>query len=265
MPTDSPSRDGAGAVELSVVIPAHNSAAVIESTVTAFADHLVDRITEIVVVENGSTDDTSAVCARLEREWDVERTALRVLHSDKGMGNALRLGILRSRGDKVLLTADDLPFGFDDLAGADEHARRSAVPAPVYIGSKAHPRSEVERGILRATMTLGFATLRRVVLRTRTGDPQGTFLLDGQMARELAPALTEPGFLFTTELDYAVELAGIRPVEVPVRLSDRHHDQPSRVAPADIVAMARGLWQLRSRRRGLREAAGAALRRHTAR
>ncbi|MGN7135391.1 glycosyltransferase [Rhodococcoides corynebacterioides] len=264
MPTDSRPSDGVRAVDLSVVIPAHNSAAVIESTVTAFAEHLVDRTSEIVVVENGSTDNTSAICAQLEREWTTERTALRVLHSDKGMGNALRLGILRSRGDQVLLTADDLPFGFDDLAGADDHARRSTVAAPVYIGSKAHPRSEVERGVLRATMTLGFATLRRIVLRTRTGDPQGTFLLDGPLARELAPALTEPGFLFTTELDYAVELAGIRPVEVPVRLSDSHHDQASRVAPSDIVAMARGLWQLRARRRGLRDAAGAALRRHRA-
>lgn len=246
-------------LDLSVVIPAHNSANVLTSTVTRLAERLAGHPAEIIVVENGSTDATAELCARLSREWSNPTVALITMTSDKGMGNALRAGAMASGGSSVLLTADDLPFGFDDLDGADRIADSGAQRPLVMIGSKAHPDSDVERGALRALMTAGFTALRRAVLRTRTGDPQGTFLVDGTLLRSLAPELTEPGFLFTTELTYAVELAGVRPVELPVRLSAEHRNQPSRVAGADVLNMARGLMGLRERRDLLRKTAGRAL------
>lgn len=241
------------------MIPAHNSEGVIEGTVDAFAHYLSDRKAEIIVVENGSTDGTAAVCDRLAASWTHRDVLLRVLSSDKGMGNALKLGVSRSSGDQVLLTADDLPFGFDDLDAARDFADTTGAVPLVAIGSKAHPESQVERGIRRATMTLGFALLRRVVLGTRTKDPQGTFLVQGRLARNLMPHLVEAGFLFTTELDYAVELAGVRPVELPVRLSEEHRAQPSRVSSADVRQMGRGLLELRRRRAVLRSAALASM------
>ena len=244
-------------VELSVVIPAHNSARVIESTVEAFADYLSCRTAEIIVVQNGSTDSTADICRRLEAEWSHSSVSLLVLTSDKGMGNALRLGVARSRGDRVLLTADDLPFGFDDLDGAAQLTSETGTTPLVVVGSKAHPKSSVERGVLRAVMTFGFASLRSIVLGTNTRDPQGTFIVDGTLLRALAPQLIEPGFLFTTELDYAEELAGVRPVELPVSLSESHRSEPSRVAFGDVVNMARGLLSLRRRRQTLRAAAQA--------
>ena len=108
-------------------------------------------------------------------------------------------------------------------------------------------------------MTRGFSILRRLILGTRAKDPQGTFLIDGELLRSLVGSLAEPGFLFTTELDYALELAGIEPVELPVRLSDSHRDQPSRVAGGDVLAMARGLLSLRGRKDELKAAATAGL------
>lgn len=245
------------AVELSVVIPAHNSARVIEATVDAFVEYLSGRTAEIIVVENGSTDSTADICARLEAGWTHPAVALHVLTSDKGMGNALRLGVEQSRGDRVLLTADDLPFGFDDLDADAQLACKTGAAPLVAIGSKAHPESAVERGVLRGVMTFGFTSLRRIVLGTRTRDPQGTFIVDGTLLRAVAPQLIEPGFLFTTELDYAVELAGVRPVELPVRLSESHRSEPSRVAFVDVVKMARGLLSLRGRRHELQAAARA--------
>ncbi len=245
----------AAAVELSIVIPAHNSAQVIESTVAAFAEHLTGRRAEIIVVENGSTDDTADICRLLQDRWSHSSVSFMALTSCKGMGNALRVGVLASCGDQVLLTADDLPFGFDDLDAAADWGARTGTSPLVAIGSKAHRNSEVQRGLLRSVMTFGFTSLRRVVLGTRTKDPQGTFLVEGKLLRTLAPSLVEPGFLFTTELDYAVELAGVKPIELPVRLSDSHRAQPSRVAVADVVNMARGLVTLRHRRHQLKNAA----------
>lgn len=107
----------------------------------------------------------------------------------------------------------------------------------------------MRRGALRGTLTWGFAALRRVVLGMRTGDPQGTVLMDGDLMRGLVPDLVEPGFLFTTELVYLVERAGIVPVEVPVRLSDDHDSHETRISRADVLAMGVGLFRLRARHR----------------
>src|SRR6266566_1353733 len=113
----------AAPTDLSVVIPAHNSAALIEGTIARLAGRLSDRSAEIIVVENGSTDDTFARCMRMREGWRDRRVTLVVTQSPKGMGSALRTGVEISRGVSVLLTADDLPFGFDDIDAADALAK----------------------------------------------------------------------------------------------------------------------------------------------
>ena len=230
------------------MVAAHNSVDVIAATVHQLAQRLAGIDSEIIVVENGSRDATLAVCEDLIANWNRGGTTLRVLSSAKGMGRALRLGVLASGGARVLLTADDLPFGFDDL---DADAAFGAHPPPVLVGSKAHADSVIERGLIRTLLTYGFFLLRCVVLHLHTRDPQGTFVVDGALLRQLVPALREPGFLFTTELAYALELRGIRPHEIPVHLRAEHAAHGTRISTADVLGMALGLLRLRRRRAAL--------------
>lgn len=225
---------------LSYIVPAHNSSDVIEGSVKELADRLAGTGAEIIVVENGSTDDTSELLSGMSERWsyDVE---LRVLQSAKGMGNALRTGIRASRGKRLFLGADDIPFGFGDLDAAER------LDAPVVIGSKAHPDSVAPRGLSRRILTFGFLALRLAILGMHTRDPQGTFILDGDWARKVEPRLTEPGFLLTTELTFLAERAGIRTVEVPVRLRESHDGHGSRIRLSDPVKMGLGLFTLRRR------------------
>jgi uncharacterized protein (TIRG00374 family) len=244
---------------LSVVIPAHNCGALIDDTVRRIANRLADRLSEIIVVENGSTDDTWRRCRDLEGAWNHPGASLVVLQSPKGMGNALRAGTLVSLGRSVLLTADDLPFGFDDIDAADRLLGEIGELPPIIIGSKAHPDSAVNRGFIRDLLTGGFAVMRRLVLGMRTGDPQGTILMDGELARTLAAQAGEPGFLYTTELIHLAEREGIRPAEVAVRLSADHSAHPSRVSLADVWGMAIGLCRLRGRSASARSQSPAAM------
>jgi hypothetical protein len=123
----------------------------------------------------------------------------------------------------------------------------------VVIGSKSHPESVVLRSALRTVLTGGLRVLRRVVLGMRTADPQGTYVLDGEWARALEPELTETGFLVTTEIAFAADLAGIPVVEVAVRLRAGGHR--TRIRPRDVVDMFRGTIALRRRRETLARAA----------
>jgi hypothetical protein len=126
----------------------------------------------------------------------------------------------------------------------------------VFIGSKAHPASEIERSWKRTVLTAGLKIMRRAIIGVRTGDPQGTYLMNGPWARTVAAHTQEPGFLVTTEITYAAELSGVRPYEVPVRL--RESAGRTRIRVSDISQMALGLFSLRRRRASLRSAGSAA-------
>jgi dolichyl-phosphate beta-glucosyltransferase len=231
-------------IELSYVVPACNSAATIEATLRTLATTLDGRSVEIVVVQNGSTDGTSDLLSTVQATWAHKHVSLVVIDSDKGLGHAYRTGIAASHGERVVLTADDLPFGFDDLEASDA---LDAVAHPIVIGSKGHRNSVVERGGLRALLSAGFWLLRRSILGMRTLDPQGTFIIAGDWARQVVAELTEPGYLVTTELCYLAERSGIEPVEVPVRLSAAHGAHRSRVKPGDVWRMGAGLVGIRRR------------------
>ena len=91
---------------LSIVVPAYNVAPYIEAAVrSALAQTLRDL--EVVVVDDGSTDDTPRVLERLAAALDDPR--LRILRQDNGGLSAARnAGILAARGEFVgLLDGDD--------------------------------------------------------------------------------------------------------------------------------------------------------------
>jgi dolichyl-phosphate beta-glucosyltransferase len=237
---------------VSYIIPAHNSAAVIRDTLESIAKRLAEVPAEIIVVENASADDTRRVLADLAAGWPAEAPALKVMSTARGFGVALRVGIAASSGRTVLITGDDLPFGFDDLDAAEE---RGFPARTVLIGSKAHPQSVVERSLTRSVLTGGLRLLRLVILGLRTADPQGSFVVDGDWARAIGAGLEAKGFLVTTEIAYAAQLAAIPVIEVPVQLRECTH--PTRIRMSDIVDMFVGMLRLRRRRRSLRAVARA--------
>lgn len=212
---------------ISVVVPCRNGEATIASTLTTLAERLRPS-DEVIVVENGSTDNTRALLHDLQAGWTAP-CQLVVTHSRPGLGNAYREGVLRSTGGRVLLTADDLPFGMSDF---DQFLR---VPddVPVAIGSKAHPESRAERGGFRALQSTAFRLLRAALLQSRVADSQGTFWLDGRWARSYAVLSHEEGLMWTTELVLAAEQQGLPVHEVPVVLQDSHAAVSTRFKLAD--------------------------------
>jgi glycosyltransferase involved in cell wall biosynthesis len=236
-------------VKVSYVIPAHNSAAVIQNSLEEVAKRLTDLDGEIIVAQNGSSDETVDILAGVAAGWPGTGPALRVITTTRGLGNALREGIAASTGRVVVFTADDLPFGFDEL---DATERMGFPDRTVIVGSKAHPESVVQRSLVRTTLTGGLRLLRRVVLGMKTADPQGTFVMDGDWARALLPELKETGFLVTTEIAFAAEIGGLQVIEVPVRLRESGHR--TRIRVGDIVDMFTGTFALRRRRRALARA-----------
>lgn len=225
------------------MLPAHNEERALPEFVPPLAERLKELPgSEIIIVENGSTDATRAVSEQLARECSSNDVRVRVESSAKGYGNAVRRGIELADAERIMLTAADLPFGFSDL---DAALALDPLP-PVVIGSKAHEQSKVAVSLQRKVMSKTFWALRRILLHVDVGDSQGTILIERDLARRLLPELQSGAYFFSTELIVLASRDGAQVVEVPVDYSNPRTD--SKVRPVhDSVQVLKDMWALRAR------------------
>lgn len=101
---------------LSVFFPAYNEGENIERMCISFKSILdqVSKDYEIIIVNDGSTDQTREIADRLAREDD----RIRVVHHDrnKGYGAAIRSGINASRKEYIFFTDGDNQFDVSQLS-----------------------------------------------------------------------------------------------------------------------------------------------------
>lgn len=231
-------------MRIAYVVPVHNQEQTLPRTIPRLAARLRgDPGSEVVLVENGSTDRSMAVCVELAARLNTREVSVRAVSSARGMGHALRRGMQLARAELVVLTAADLPFGFTDL---DAYLALTDRPL-LAIGSKAHPASKVQAPMLRRLMSDVFRRLRIALVDLHVGDSQGTILIDGALAHRLLPHLRCGDFLFSTELVCWAERYGVTAVEVPIMYTA---GSGSTVSPVrDSWRMGVGLLALRRRLR----------------
>jgi glycosyltransferase involved in cell wall biosynthesis len=102
-------------IDVSVLVPAKDEAEnlplFMEQAAAAFAGSPTSF--EVIVIDDGSEDDTAAVLARLAQRYDflrVERHRIR-----RGIADALRTGYLASRGRVLVFYPADLQFKPEDI------------------------------------------------------------------------------------------------------------------------------------------------------
>lgn len=90
-------------VIVSIIVPVYNAASTIEKLVQSVFDQTYTNW-ELLLIENGSTDDTSNICAHLA----AKEPRIRLLHSEKGVSRARNLGIKQAQGEWIFFAdADD--------------------------------------------------------------------------------------------------------------------------------------------------------------
>jgi glycosyltransferase involved in cell wall biosynthesis len=120
-------------VVVSVVVPAYNERATAEALLRRVRE--VPLRTEIIVVDDGSTDGTREVLHRLEGEGLVDRL---VLHErNGGKGTALRSGFQHATGHVVVVQDADLeydPLELPALLAPILEGRADAVYGSRFLG-----------------------------------------------------------------------------------------------------------------------------------
>jgi dolichyl-phosphate beta-glucosyltransferase len=203
---------------LSIVVPAYNESARLGSTIERIVAYLDSRCVanaEIIVVDDGSTDDTAALVERYsERDG---RIRLISNPGNRGKGYAVRNGVLNARGEWVLFSDADLSSPIEEL----ENLVAAAIEAdaPIAIGSRALDRSLVKTHQSAAREFSGrfFNFVMRFITGLSFQDTQCGFKLYQRDAAAAVFALQRlDGFSFDVEDLVIAKRLGIRAVEVPV-------------------------------------------------
>lgn len=137
--------DNHASVDLSVVIPAYNEVTRLPTMLETTINHLTSSVCrgrsyEIVIVDDGSTDSTSALALQLAQKYKKSDIRVVKLEVNLGKGGAVRHGMLHSRGRRLLMVDADGASRFEDLELLwKEMAKLSPGDEPaVVIGSRAH-------------------------------------------------------------------------------------------------------------------------------
>ena len=206
----------AGTPKLSIVIPAFNEEKRLPATLERIADYInaSGRETEVIVVDDGSTDET----LHAAESFRGKIAKLRVVSNgqNRGKGYSVRHGFMESHGEIVLFTDADLSAPIEEadklLANMDNYA--------VAIGSRAVNREliEVHESRFREFAGIIFNRIVRVILRLPFVDTQCGFkAFRREKCNVIFEQQTIERFGFDPELLYLARHHGLRIAEVAVR------------------------------------------------
>jgi dolichol-phosphate mannosyltransferase len=209
---------------LSLVLPAYNEAEGIGPAVTE-ADAALGQFAddyEILVVDDGSQDDTAAIVAELAHE----RSRVRLLRHDgnRGYGAALRTGFEAARGERVAFTDADGQFDLAEL----ERLVAASNRTPIVVGYRVDRKDPWRRRFF----SWGYNQIVRWLIGTGVRDCDCALKVFRRDAlRRLLPDSTH--FFVNTEMLARARQSGVPVVEVGVTHRPRRHGQ-SKVSLGDI-------------------------------
>jgi len=202
----------------SLVVPAYNESSRIENCMRSVARWATGRPGglgwEVILVNDGSTDDTVALARRFAED---ERLPLRIVEygENRGKGFAIRAGVLESSGDPILVSDTDLSTPLTEWTKLAEK-----LPThPLAIGSRAIEQALVRKKqpFYRQWMGRTFNRIVRLLAVPGIGDTQCGFkLFRGDVARSLFREAKVNRFAYDVEILYLARRRGLSIAEVPV-------------------------------------------------
>jgi len=222
------------------VIPAFNEAERLPRALARLEEWLSrSAVThEIVVVDDGSCDDTAARA----RAAGGEGLVLLRHEPNRGKGYAVRRGMLAARGGRRLMTDADLSTPIEELPLLMAELDRGF---DIAIGSRAvaGARIEVHQPAYREAMGRFFNVLVQALVMRGLHDTQCGFKLFTADAAAVAfGACQLDGFAFDVEVLFVARRRGLRIAEVPVHW---RNDATSRVGLAGGGAAFLDLLRIR--------------------
>jgi glycosyltransferase involved in cell wall biosynthesis len=220
-------------MKLSVIVPVYNEVRNIKEILKRV--RLSQLATEIVVVDDGSSDGSRELLARLDGK---ARTRVILHPKNRGKGAAVRTGIDAARGDVILIQDADLEYNPSDYPALLQPITDGI--ADVVYGSRflGGPRRVVMFWHMIANQLLTFMT--NILYNTILSDMETGYKV---FKREVASGmrLRANGFDFEPEFTAKVLKRRYRIFEVPITFNPRDYSEGKKIKLTDAFI---AVWTL---------------------
>ncbi|MEC3980059.1 glycosyltransferase family 2 protein [Amycolatopsis sp. H20-H5] len=228
-------------VKLSIVMPAYNESATIVLAIERVLQVDYPCPVELIVVDDGSSDDTAALLERFTAR------GLRLVRHPRnlGKGAAVRTGVEHSTGTHMIIFDADLEYSPSDIP---------AMLRPVLDGRADHVFGARIFGFNTRYTSFRFAAGGRA-LTLVANLLYDSCLTDMHTCLKLLPVedfqtlrLSEDGFGLDTELTARLIRGGVRPYEVPISYNGRSFEEGKKIGWRDGVHCLSILTKVRAER-----------------
>ncbi len=229
-------------MKLSIIIPAHNEEKRLPASLREVLRFLQSQSyrSEVLVVENGSTDATAQVVESIMQE----DSSLRLLREDEaGKGLAVRRGILEAAGEYVFICDADLSMPIEEVS---RFLPPQLTAFDVAIGSREIPGAvRYNEPALRHWIGRIFNLLVRWLAVPGFHDTQCGFkCLRREVAQDLFAVQHIQGWGFDVEILFLALKRGFRIVEVPISW---YYNADTRIRMGrDSLQMFSDIWRIRA-------------------
>ncbi len=227
-------------IKVSLIVPAHNAASVIEQSIKEYSkmlSHFKDY--EIIVVCNACSDDTADIC---KKEAKTNKRIRIIETAERGKGIALLMGFGKAKYEVIGFLDSDNAFHLDSIRDMilrlDEN---DCVIASKWIGRDFF---EISEPFTRKILAIGWRTLSKILLGLDFEDTQaGAKFLKKTAYEKIDSNFICGGFDFDIELLYKLKKAGcsIKEVRIPVSKSFKFSTFRLRFVPEMFWHMLK-LW-----------------------
>ena len=209
---------------LSIVIPAYNEASRIRDSL----DRLIPFFrseqpcrgpVEIVVVDDGSIDETAAIAEQFIANLPAGAPAFRLLRNgrNRGKGYSIKHGVLSATGDYLLVSDTDFSTPIEELPRLLRKIEDDECD--IVIGSRGLPESRVEvhQPAWREMLGRTFNRIVRAISGLPFHDTQCGFkVMRREAVLPLFRAARVERFAYDVEILYLAQKARLRIIEEPV-------------------------------------------------
>jgi glycosyltransferase involved in cell wall biosynthesis len=223
----------------SLVIPNHNGAKVIESSVREYYNVFSKKFKnfEMIVVCNGCTDNSIEICNNLAKKFPLKVIEI----PQRGKGHALIKGFNEAKFNLVGFLDADNPFDLDVISKmVDRLTEYDAVIATKYLRGKA----KFQDSFLRRIISLSGSIFSRFVFGLKFKDTQaGAKFFRKELWEKIDRNFISTGFDFDIEFLYKVHKVRAKILESYVPL--RKYEKFSTVRLKYLPEMVYRLFKLR--------------------
>ena len=223
---------------ISIIIPCFNEESTIRDSIQRIYNYFENKnyVFELVVINNASTDNTQELLNEINKNLQIK-----ILNENKkGKGNAIKLGLLNTKYDKVLILDADLSTDINELKDDWLNLKDTLLIGSRFLGE------EIASPKIRRMSGFVLNYIIRLFFDIKYRDTQCGFkFLAYEDIDNLANKLSIEGFMYDLDLITLCKNMNLNVKEIPIRYVFNEHSSVSLIK--DPMVMLFEMFKIRKK------------------